>query len=290
MRPRRVVRSARLDAASPSPGFVARSLRSSMLDLDPFLSIDEFHMSRPTFPPHPHAGFSAVTYLFEESKGAFVNRDSLGDRSRIGPGALHWTQAGRGMMHEEIPEEPGVDCHGLQMFVNLARADKMAPPAAFHVDAEQVPVHETEGARIRVLSGSLYGKTAPLLELRTKVLLLDVSLEPGARLVLDVPPNDTLFALAVAGDGTADPEGALLSSREGSSARAVGFSADGTTIVLTANSGGLHVVVGGGRPIGEPVVFGGPFAMNDAEQIQDAFERYRRGDMGRLAPSFTRGS
>lgn len=54
-------------------------------------------MSEPTFPPHPHAGFSAVTYLFEDSGGALVNRDSLGDRSRIEPGALHWTQAARGI-------------------------------------------------------------------------------------------------------------------------------------------------------------------------------------------------
>ena len=74
------------------PGFSAYSLRSlSDYPLDPFLNFDDFRMSVPTFPPHPHAGFSAVTYMFEDSPGAFINRDSLGDRSRIGPGALHWT-------------------------------------------------------------------------------------------------------------------------------------------------------------------------------------------------------
>ncbi|MFB2920991.1 MULTISPECIES: pirin family protein [Aerosakkonema] len=100
-------------------GFSDYNLHDQLgVSLDPFLNLVDFHMSQPTFKPHPHAGFSAVTYMFEDSEGAFINRDSLGDRSRIAPGDLHWTQAGSGMLHEEVPERAGVDCHGLQMFVN----------------------------------------------------------------------------------------------------------------------------------------------------------------------------
>jgi hypothetical protein len=129
-RVRSVRASTRLAEAQMGPGFSAHGLRHvDGVSLDPFLSVDHFRMSQPTFPPHPHAGFSAVTYMFEDSPGGFINRDSLGDVSRIGPGALHWTQAARGMMHEEIPERRGVEGHGLQMFVNL-RADHKQPPPA----------------------------------------------------------------------------------------------------------------------------------------------------------------
>ena len=121
-------------------GFTSYGLRTTPdFPLDPFINLDDFRMSEPTFPPHPHAGFSAVTYMFEDSAGAFTNRDSLGDHSRIGPGSLHWTQAAAGMMHEEIPEQRGLVCHGLQMFVNLRSDHKNAAPRAFHVDAAAVP-------------------------------------------------------------------------------------------------------------------------------------------------------
>ncbi|MCG5053850.1 MAG: pirin family protein [Myxococcales bacterium] len=285
MTSRRVVASVALEEARMGAGFTARSLRGRSLALDPFLSIDEFHMSLPTFPPHPHAGFSAVTYMLEDSAGAFVNRDSLGDTSRIGPGDLHWTQAARGMMHEEIPERPGVDCHGLQMFVNLRRADKQAPPRAFHLDRQQVPVFEAPGARVRVLAGALGGLAAPLEGLLTDAFLFDVQLSPSARLVLDVDPTHNVFALALSGDGTADPEGAPIAASPSSSCRAVGFAREGNTLSLASGPHGLHLIVGGGAPLGEPVVFGGPFVMTSPEDISDAFARFARGEMGRLAPS-----
>ena len=94
-----------------SAGFTARSLRG-LPGLDPFLNVDHFRMSEPTFPPHPHAGFSAVTLMFEDSPGSFTNRDSRGDRSVIGPGALHWTQAGSGMMHERSRSSAGSSATG----------------------------------------------------------------------------------------------------------------------------------------------------------------------------------
>jgi redox-sensitive bicupin YhaK (pirin superfamily) len=56
--------------------------------------------------------------------------------------------------------------------------------------------------------------------------------------------------------------------------------------VVTAGAQGLHVLVGAGRPIGEPVVFGGPFVMTTQSDLAAAKARYQRGEMGRLAPSF----
>ena len=93
-RARSVVVSVALEEQQMSPSFRSFGLRGLPgFPLDPFLNVDDFRMSQPTFPPHPHAGFSAVTLMLEDSRGAFVNRDSLGDRSRIAPGGVHWTMA-----------------------------------------------------------------------------------------------------------------------------------------------------------------------------------------------------
>ena len=64
--------------------------------IDPFLGVDHAWISTPTFQPHPHAGFSAVSYLFLDSETGIDNRDSLGNRNHIQPGGLHWTAAGAG--------------------------------------------------------------------------------------------------------------------------------------------------------------------------------------------------
>ena len=77
-------------------GFQAEGWREPLALLDPFLMVDHFRMREAAFAPHPHAGFSAVTYLFDDSATGLVSRDSLGGEHAIAPGGLHWTLAGRG--------------------------------------------------------------------------------------------------------------------------------------------------------------------------------------------------
>lgn len=275
----------RLAERRMGPGFTTFGLHpTSGLRMDPFLNLDDFRMSEPTFPPHPHAGFSAVTYMFEDSAGGFVNRDSLGDRSRIGPGTLHWTQAGSGMLHEEVPEAPGVVCHGLQMFVNLRADHKRLPPRAFHLDAERVPeVRPSEGARVRVLVGGFGGVDSPMTGLATPILLLDVQLAAGGAVEIPVERGWTAFALTLAGAGVTGPAGGEgpIEAHE-----AHGFRDDGDGVRFAAGGRGLHLLVAAGRPIGEPVVFGGPFVGTTRAEVDASYERYRRGEMGRLERSF----
>lgn len=285
LRMRRVHATTTLHEAERGHGFRASGLRGIPgFSMDPFLSLDCFHMSEPTFPPHPHAGFSAVTYMFEGSAGGFINRDSLGDRSRIGPGALHWTQAGRGMMHEEIPEHRGVDCHGLQMFVKLRSDHERADPRAFHLDAHEIPaLTTTEGARVRVVCGSLGNIRSPLTELLTPILLLDVQLPPGTHLELPCEPQHTCMLLVIAGSGEVGPH---EHRRAITTHTAVGFEPDGQGISLHTAGEPLHALVVASAPLHEPVVFGGPFAMTRREDVEAAFARYQRGEMGALRASF----
>ena len=113
---------ARMQRANRGSQFRAYRLHGSdPSQLDPFMGIDHAWMSAPTFPPHPHAGFSAVTYLFLDSETGIANRDSQGNSTLIEPGGLHWTAAGRGVVHEENPAVLGRTAHLLQIFVNLPR-------------------------------------------------------------------------------------------------------------------------------------------------------------------------
>lgn len=61
--------------------FKAYGLRDAVTLINPFIGVDHAWMSGPTFPPHPHAGFSAVSYLFLDSETGITNRDSLGTKT-----------------------------------------------------------------------------------------------------------------------------------------------------------------------------------------------------------------
>lgn len=127
---------AQLHRMNIGSGFRAYSLRGGEMaePIDPFLGVDHAWMSEATFQPHPHAGFSAVSYLFLDLETGINNRDSLGNRDRIQPGGLHWTAAGRRVVHDEVPAVSGKTVHMLQIFVNLS------------VDRHQRRLHSLSGA------------------------------------------------------------------------------------------------------------------------------------------------
>ncbi|MFK0090779.1 pirin family protein [Pseudomonas sp. NPDC090755] len=91
---------ASLQRANHGSHFRDDGLRGVAELIDPFLGVDHAWMSGPTFPPHPHVGFSAVSYLFLDSETGINNRDDIGTQSLIRPGGLHWTAAGRVSLEE----------------------------------------------------------------------------------------------------------------------------------------------------------------------------------------------
>jgi redox-sensitive bicupin YhaK (pirin superfamily) len=185
-------------------GFQAFSIGQRQLgaSIQPFIQLDHYFMTQPTFPEHPHQGIAAVTYMFEDSEGTFFNTDSQGDRSYIRPGDLHWTQAGTGIRHEETPTESGKVCHGIQMFVDLPPADKLAPPQAVHLSAADIPTYTTpEGGRVRVVIGAANNIVSPL-KISSKINFLDVILPANSSIQHEVSRDKTAFIFAVKGAGT----------------------------------------------------------------------------------------
>jgi redox-sensitive bicupin YhaK (pirin superfamily) len=279
-----VTARAQVHRHSRSAGLSIAQLHTEHLPahLDPFLAFDHFQMAQPFFPPHPHAGFSAVTYMFPGSQNGFVNRDTLGERIEIHPGDLHWTAAGRGLMHEEVPITRGVVCHGLQIFVNLPSSKKWMAPQVLHQAAADVPRVTTPGCEVRVVVGQ-HGAVASTLTPPTAVTLLDVTLEANGRLAHPVPAGERRFLYVIDGEVQVETAGAPLRLGAG---EAVGFGEAGDQLVVSASEQRGHVVVAGGRPLREPAIFYGPFCMNTREDILRAVTDYEAGKMGRLEASF----
>jgi quercetin 2,3-dioxygenase len=260
-------------------GFLSADVSLQRFPIDPFIVATDFHMSYPFFPPHPHAGVSVLTYIFEDSENAFINRDSFGDHSRIEAGGLHLTQAGKGIQHEEIPEIEGRDAHGLQLWVNHAAADRLVPAKAFHANKADVPeLFPTEKQRIRILLGEMNGVKGAI-QAVTPVTLLDVHAQAGERVTLDVPKDFNAWIFVIKGGGRLSDATPLQQFS------AVIFEQEGNRIDIEAGSQNMEFLVGMGKPLNEPNVFGGPFVMTTTDQLLDTKRRFGRGEMGQLTPS-----
>lgn len=243
---RSLVRVVQTSSFSKGQGFTAHSIGQQQLGakIAPFLQLDHYFMTQPTFAEHPHQGFSAVTYMFEDSAGSFFNEDSQGDKSTIAPGDLHWTQAGSGIRHNETPIEPGKICHGIQMFIDLPIADKVLPPKAFHLQAAQIPVYQTDsGARVRVVVGSANGVTSPL-NITTKIRFLDVILPANSAIEHEVAAGESVFLLAVNGAGFVGETKEPVQINE-----AALFNINGDIITFRAGADGLQYVLGISQPL-----------------------------------------
>ncbi len=263
-------------------GFVSLSVGDALSEaaMDPFISLDYFEMSQPTFPAHPHAGFSVATYVLPGSEDGFVNRDSLGNTLPITPGSLHWTTAGRGLMHEERPLHVGTTVRGFQMFIDLPAADRLSAPGLLHLDAQDVPVVTLDGVAVRVLLGASHGVQSPLMP-PTGALLLDVTLTTGASVQHAIPAQEAINLLVLS--GAIVIEGST-SSVPVSSGQVVAFKDDGGEVGYRSEADETQVIVFGGRPLKQDRVAQGPFVMSNVLQLRQAADDFRAGRMGRLLP------
>lgn len=236
---------AALQRANHGSRFLAYGLRGVAKLIDPFIGVDHAWMSAPTFPPHPHAGFSAVSYLFLDSETGISNRDSIGNHNLIQPGGLHWTTAGRGVVHEEVPAEAGKTVHSLQIFVNLARERQNIAPFALALEPQDVPVVQLPGAKVRVPVGSYGGAHSPLSP-PTNVDMFDITLEDGAELTVSVTPAYCAFVMPIFGAVAVDGQ---IFDRDDLRLPVFQPQATARVITLQATQGDAKVMFFGGVPL-----------------------------------------
>lgn len=239
-----------LQRANHGSHFRALGLRGAAALINPFIGVDHAWMSAPTFPPHPHAGLSAVSYVFLDSEVGIANRDSIGTENLIPPGAAHWMVAGSGVVHEEVPAEPGKTVHSLQIFVGLPPEKRTAPPQAISLAPQQVPTVLRPGVKVRVVAGSFSGQRSPA-QAPTDVDMLDISLEAGAQLRLPVAPGRNVFVLPVFGTVSVDGQAFGLEDLQAPVYPAKQAPRD---ITLQAPHGATKVMVFGGVPFNAPTI------------------------------------
>jgi redox-sensitive bicupin YhaK (pirin superfamily) len=137
--------------------------------------------------PHPHIGLATVTYLLQ---GTIVHRDSIGSLQPITPGAVNWMTAGRGIAHSERSDaeirKAAEDVFGFQIWVALPERHEETAPAFVHHPVSDLPTMEGDGVRLRLVAGTLFGKTSPV-ETLSDLFYADAALDAGASLSL--PPE-----------------------------------------------------------------------------------------------------
>lgn len=261
-------------------GFEALSFKHEMFDglMDPLVMVDHYTMTEPTFGAHPHAGMSAVTVLFEDSKGAFNNKDSLGNNIDLMPGDLYWLKAGSGAVHDEKPAS-GATAHGLQMFVNLPARMKHDAPHALHVKAGDMPSIESNGAKVRIVLGesnTVRGASSPALPMT----ILDVKIDADSHFEHDVTLSHSQWIYAVRGRIEIVVGNDIVTVREGQ-ALAIEASRKAEKLNVRANVDS-HAVIVTGEPIAESFVQRGPFVMSTEAEIAEVEKAYRSGRLGKL--------
>lgn len=245
--------------------------------MDPLLMVDHFVMTAPTFEPHLHAGISAVTAMFEDSVGRFLNRDTLGRHVALEAGDLYWLAAAQGAAHEERPDE-GARVHALQIFVNLPGRLKSEPPRALHVRAEEIPVIKGEGFRVRVVLGRS-GAVAGAAGTPEEMTMLDGYLDAGSRFSHPLAEGHQGWVYAVSGSLilSCGDERSRLEAGE-----AIAVAGGGATEIGIEADKPAHFVLMAARPIREPFVKHGPLVMSTIEDIRKTIADFSEGRFGRI--------
>ncbi len=248
-----------------------RAFGEVMPDLDPFLLLDDFGSSDPDdymagFPWHPHRGIETITYVIS---GRVAHGDSLGNKGVIGPGDVQWMTAGSGIVHEEMPEK-SEELRGFQLWANLPKANKMMDPRYRDVLAKDIPVTWlAKDVSVGVVCGRVGEVAGPVRDIVTEPEYLDVHLGDGAELRHPIPAGHNAFAYLYA--GAARFGGDKVEDRH-----LVVFG-PGDEVVIEAVGAGARLLLVSGRPIGEPVAWGGPIVMNTQAELKQAFQEYEDG-------------
>jgi redox-sensitive bicupin YhaK (pirin superfamily) len=231
--------------------------------------LDSFDSKNPPdytlgFPMHPHRGIETITYLIE---GEMEHKDSLGNKGTIRSGESQWMTAGSGIMHQEMPKA-SPRMLGLQIWLNLPKAEKMVPPTYFDITASMIPTVKTDEAAIRVISGS-YKQTKGVSPAHVKATLYDVALKASSSVELNTLEGENVFIFLIEG-------GAKTGGKNYEEKTAILYG-PGDKIKVESTDGPVRFIFFSGPPLNEPVAWGGPIVMNTPEELDLTFDELRKG-------------
>jgi len=263
-------------------------------EFDPFLLLDDFRNDRPDeylagFPWHPHRGIETITYVLA---GNVEHGDSLGNRGNLGSGDVQWMTAGRGIMHQEMPQGDAQGrMHGFQLWANLPSSLKMTPPRYQDIKAGEIPeITDDDGTRVRIVCGDFWGKRGPVEGVAADPRYLDVWVPPGKRKTLPVELERHAFAYVFEGSGnfreSSQPFGVLTEKTDGGNEilvreqtgnRSLVLFDSGDEVTVQAGDEGIRFLLVSGKPIEQPVAWYGPIVMNTQAELRQAVAELRNG-------------
>jgi redox-sensitive bicupin YhaK (pirin superfamily) len=185
--------------------------------------------------------------------------------------------AGRGVIHEEMPEQQEGLMRGFQLWINLPAAEKMIPARYQEFAAEEITNIEDSqtGVRVKLIAGdiTLNGQTysGPVSGISRAPLMLELRLP--ANTTFSVPLQDDRAGFVYLFEGSAQLYDAGLNLHE---AAELG---EGELIKLQAGPEGAALLLLAAQPINEPIAQYGPFVMNTPEEIDQAINDYRNGTL-----------
>lgn len=237
-------------------------------DFDPFLMMDFFDFTNPEdyikgFPWHPHRGIETVTYLIS---GLIDHADSIGNSGTIGNGDCQWMTAGSGILHQEMPK-PSPKMLGVQFWLNLPKKDKMTEPKYRDITKDMIPVFENESEAVHIIAGNYNGLVGPIAGLEIDPTFFDVELKANEEFVYNLDPSLKTFAFLVEGEANFNVE----KEQWVTSPSGVLYEEGDTIKINTRDKAGRFFLVAG-KPLKEPIAWGGPIVMNTKEELNLAFK------------------
>jgi len=103
--------------------------------------------------------------------------------------------------------------------------------------------------------------------------LRTIFFQPGGKLSVDAAHGENVLFYVIRGEVMVN--GSLARMHQ-----LVEFERDGTGVMVEAQAESI-VLLGHAMPLNEPVVAEGPFVMNTAQEITEAYRDYRDGKFGR---------
>jgi redox-sensitive bicupin YhaK (pirin superfamily) len=158
------------------------------------------------------------------------------------------------------------------------------------VKAVEIPeITADDGTRARIVCGSFWGKTGPVVGIAADPIYLDVTVPPGKRKTLPVETTRHAFAYVFAGSGKfCNASGPLAVPTEGvgwadtsppkeADNRSLVLFDSGDEVAVQAGDDGIRFLLVSGQPLQEPVAWYGPIVMNTQEQLRQAYEELQEG-------------
>lgn len=257
--------------------------------VDPFLLLhhgiieveDWIPAHRQGFDPHPHKGFSPVTFVVS---GEIHHRDSRGHDQIAKDGEVQWMHAGNGIIHSERPSKAMVEKGGsfeiVQLWINSPSDKKRAAPDYQYLSKDHfVSFLSSDGKINNQLIAGHYHQLVSDTRIQSELVVIWGEGSAGGMMTYDVPQGFQSMLYVISGNIQVKKYGPVEKQH-----LAI-FEEKGDEIEITINEAASFLLLMG-LPINEEVVQSGPFVMNSQTEVMEAMRDYRMGKMGILIEDF----